>query len=169
MAASYVIAIDPSVSSCGIARWRFTTWARWEKALPPEEVHLWHPPSKAKAWHEKMNWMARALDIYIAEADLPIHSVGCELPMMVRGGGEVVANSGALVKLSCCVGAFAGVCAMHDVEFVPVPVHDWKGQLPKTMVNRRIKKLLGAANCREFRADIWDAVGIGLYMKGVRF
>ena len=168
----YVVAIDPSIASCGVAVWEFTNWRKWENITPPDQVHLWHPilrNPKEATWDAKLTWMAQRFD-ELLEVLGDVKTVGCELPMLVRGGGgDVVASSGALVKLSCCVGAFAGVCAVKDVEFLPIPVYEWKGQLPKDIVNRRIRQLLGNENCRKFKRDIWDAVGIGLHMKGVGF
>ena len=78
-------------------------------------------------------------------------------------GGHMVARRGDLAKL--CI--FAGMCyGIFVPRSVLVPVHLWKGQLPKAVVNQRIVQRLGKDACRKFRTHAWDAVGIGLYVRG---
>lgn len=56
--------------------------------------------------------------------------------------------------------------AWHSgVEFTPILVRDWKGQLSKEIVRNRITAVLGKKRTVGFEADIWDAVGIGLWWK----
>ena len=81
-----------------------------------------------------------------------------------------VARSGSLVKLSVFSGVLAGMLASitrHTPLFVPV--RDWKGQLKKEMVNRRVMERIGARTCVKFnvRKDMYDAIGIGLFVSGV--
>lgn len=166
-----VIVIDPSCWSTGVAVWRYRKAEDFfnERPEPPARVGLWTPNTKRseRNWHHAVRWQAQRLRRAIKEW-APVREVACELPILLGGKSRVVGDSGALVKLSVCVGAFAGVCATHRVNFLPVPVADWKGQLPKRLVNDRIRRLLGTDLCKRmnFRCDIWDAVGIGLWLKG---
>lgn len=96
--------------------------------------------------------------------------VYCELPAFFEGAtGHAAAAKGDVVKLAYLVGVYAGICHARGVVFSPVPVIEWKGQLSKEIVARRIVKKIGrtAQDGQEFHADIWDAVGIGLYVKGL--
>lgn len=87
---------------------------------------------------------------------------GCiEFPKLFQSaGGLAVANSGALVKLSWFVGL---VCGQLSFPLELVEVNDWKGQLPKNVIERRIKRIL--PGCKAKSHD-WDAIGIGLFKAG---
>jgi hypothetical protein len=78
--------------------------------------------------------------------------------------GYAVAASGDLVKLSCLVGMIAGLCKAMGIIIYLVPVAKWKGQLTKEAVIYRIEKILGKCT---YEKDEWDAVGIGLWAKGL--
>jgi len=78
-------------------------------------------------------------------------------------GGQTTAKSGALVKLSGLVGAI-----MFALEAKPVKVNDWKGQLPKDIVIKRIKRVLPNVETKfKVKSHGWDAIGIGLHTLGV--
>lgn len=98
-----------------------------------------------------------------------VSNVICELPAFFEGEkGHAAAAKGDVVKLSYLVGVYAGMCHAQGVGFTLVPVREWKGQLSKKIVAARIRKRIGdqALDDMEFHGDIWDAVGIGLYVKG---
>ncbi len=67
-------------------------------------------------------------------------------------------------------GMIAGICACQDVEpaFEYVDVNNWKGNLKKDIVIKRITRTYNEAGLKfkPFTKDEWDAVGIGLYLKG---
>lgn len=73
-----------------------------------------------------------------------------------------IALSGALTKLAYGVGVIAGSLFPRKVELIRVL--DWKGNLPKEVVIKRIKQRMP-----DIKADshAWDAIGIGLYKKGI--
>lgn len=89
----------------------------------------------------------------------------CEMPMCFLDSQRGIASAGssAIVKLAFVVGVFGACVSAHSILFRLVKVQDWKGQLPKEVINMRIRNLLGESGCAPFRADIWDAVGIGLW------
>jgi hypothetical protein len=95
-----------------------------------------------------------------------IHLVYFEEPVFFTDGGSTaVAASGSLVKLSMATGAMAQVAWGKGAEVKMAPVVQWKGQLPKKVVNKRICKLLKCSS-RAYTSHAWDAVGIGLWAKG---
>jgi hypothetical protein len=139
----------------------------WDKLCGPYRVELWTIRGKDK--EADWDWRCALQGHRLLETlkAWPIDWVYCELPCFFESaGGLMVASQNDLVKLAFLVGIYGGVCATRGVPFTPVPVAEWKGQLPKAVVNRRIVKILGEGACREFRQDIWDSVGIGLYAKG---
>lgn len=93
-----------------------------------------------------------------------IAKVFIELPAKFSGAkGEMVANQGGLVKLSMFAGSLEQKFLDMGYDVVMVPVIKWKGQLPKEVVIKRIKRLLPKAQAT---SHDWDAIGIGLYLKG---
>jgi hypothetical protein len=124
-----------------------------------------HRVSWEKAWYWRMETVAvqfrQVLDI------LKPKIVYSEFPQFYQDpGGEMCAARGDLQKLTFSVGVLAECCFNRNIDFVPILVSEWKGQLPKKIVNERILQILGPVACREFDTHIWDAVGIGLFAKG---
>lgn len=84
-------------------------------------------------------------------------------------GGRATAGSGSLVKLTFGIGKLAQIVEAYGSNFVPVPVNKWKGQLSKRIVEKRIRRILPVAKLKKLKPekDVWDAIGIGLYMRGL--
>lgn len=149
------MSIDPSVKSCGYSIWdnRKLVLFGIQKGKHPD------------------NWQASGMSIgyelHKLAKNLDVQETYCEYPGYFSGGGGLVtASSGALVKLAWFVGFLNGLFTPELIDFILVPVNEWKGQLPKQVVNQRIKKILGEKACQGFEKDIWDAVGIALYKQG---
>lgn len=85
----------------------------------------------------------------------------------ISNRGQTAIESGSLVKLSMSAGALAcAVCSgASSVEYVKP--QQWKGQLPKSVVEKRIKrKLHKVQGIDQIKSHAVDAVGIGLYGMG---
>jgi len=78
--------------------------------------------------------------------------------------GQMVAARGDLVKLTWLVGLLYGV--FKSGQAMLLPVREWKGQLPKEVVIKRIKQILPQEVWKKFKTHTWDAVGMALYVKG---
>lgn len=106
--------------------------------------------------------------------ELPIRNIYIEWPSFFGGSARGYASAARddIVKLSIATGyiiAWLEKCrGGRPGEIIPVPVRNWKGQLPKDVVIQRIKKLLGTAACYRLgvKTHAYDAIGIGLYAKG---
>jgi hypothetical protein len=63
---------------------------------------------------------------------------------------------------------FIGMVAYHCEGIVLVKPSEWKGQLPKSVVERRLRVTLGNSVCRDLgiESHAWDAIGIGLWARG---
>lgn len=152
MGRSNKITIDPGISGTGYAIWD----SRWKLLhhgvlLPPASL-LW----ELKAY----NLIEQLLGLVTSNSCVEGY---IEMPQLFQSaGGLVTANSGALVKLSWFVGMVCGGLRPH-CPLRPVEVNQWKGQLPKEVVIRRIQRVL--PSCKATSHD-WDAIGIGLYIKG---
>lgn len=151
-----ILCIDPSIVSTGFALFK-------SNDLFPAHHGLLRPNVKTALWHERAHWVA---DILLSSTKFFRPSVYCEMPQYFQSAvGHAAATLGSLSKLCYLIGAIGHACKTAGVPFHLVPVLDWKGQLPKEVVNRRIQKILKCSE-KTFRADEWDAVGIGLWIKG---
>lgn len=78
--------------------------------------------------------------------------------------GQTAAKGGDLAKLIFMYGRLYDRIYKTEGCFpVPLRIIDWKGQLPKANVLKRIEKILK----KKYTGDSADAVGMGLYLKGL--
>lgn len=165
------VAIDPGKTT-GVAWWLSTN-----RTVLPDGAGAWpdNPPDSLKAL---LCGFHHSIDI----------RVSMEEPAYFQSSGGITsARSGALVKLVLMAGRLQQVAHEYATYLTSVRVVDWKGQLPKHVVRDRIAKLLdrelevlgaqGASVRAEARGRVltWlrnehavDAIGIGLYTRGVR-
>lgn len=102
--------------------------------------------------------------------------------MFVSAGGHASASSGDLIKLTLLTGGLMAVAVDQGIETDLVPITAWKGQLPKDIVERRLIRYVESLGIHEenepdwysefitgsFRDHVYDAFGIGLYVKGLQ-
>lgn len=83
--------------------------------------------------------------------------------------GRAAAGSGSVVKLAFTVGKLAQIVEDYGAFFVPIEVNKWKGQLSKKIVIKRIKRIISSSRLKKLapEKDAWDAIGIGLFMRGL--
>ena len=114
-------------------------------------------------WTDRLRSVMEKLEGMFFQHD--ITEVYCEVPQFFGASirGQVTADTGDLVKLSAMVGAIAELCRQRRVRLILVPVIQWTGQLPKSVVKARIKKRLPDL---AVKSHAIDAVGIGLHAKG---
>ena len=144
------ITIDPGATGSG--------WAVWDMKWKLLNNGIINPD-------RELEWEAKAYQVVARLGELT-ELFGCkegyiEYPAFFQAHGACgVANSGALVKLAWFVGLVCG-----SLSFAPhlVTVGSWKGQLPKKVVISRIKRLLPKVKAK---SHDWDAIGIGLFLKG---
>jgi len=78
--------------------------------------------------------------------------------------GRTSAKSGSLAKLVFFYGRLWEMINTHFTKNIyAVPIQQWKGQMDKAKVNYRILKAIG----KTYESHSADAVGIGLYLRGV--
>lgn len=90
--------------------------------------------------------------------------VVCELAQVFTPAASSGPES-SVAKLIALFGSFQSVAKDFGAVWVAAPVVRWKGQLPKTVVRSRVRKILGMDLCNKLnlKADMWDAAGIGLW------
>lgn len=155
-----IVTIDPGVE-IGWAVWSREHWTT-KRAPIATGVITRRAPQWGLALKKAVRALFKELDnFWIVDSFM-------EWPAFFESSkGQVTARSEALVKLSCGVGWIAGYLDVRDIDNKFIPVNQWKGQLTKPAVERRIKRILGADACKGFTSHDWDAVGLGLYAQGL--
>jgi len=159
-----MLAIDPGLNSLG--------WAYWERTpsvRPPHRVGLIKAPRKLELTARAL-WIAKELDQAMWDlgpmgGSVSVYETDFVSEFPSWHGIQLGWAAGDLQKLVFLVGVLAGYFK-EAKSFTPVTPKDWKGQLPKSVVTRRLIKRYGPGATRNWEKDVWDAVGIGLWKMG---
>lgn len=172
-----MLSVDPGVNALGLALWRWGGKRR-KKLEPPVRAWVDKLPSSVLKnetdWHVKMTRMLEivreSICKYTLNDRLRITALFIEWPEIRSGSvGHAAAVRGDVSALAYCCGA---MCEMMTEPFKVrsklLAVSEWKGQLPKEVVNKRITRAIGSKDRsgNAFETHAWDAVGVGLVGKG---
>ena len=155
-----IMFIDPGILGTGWAVFpepeeeRFTKWTESGVVAPRNKTWTW------KVWN-----IVGKIDSVIKD-NLFIQTVVIEFPI-VRSDAKSVASSrrGDLLKLTYLIGRMATVIqAVVPYEPILITPSEWKGQLPKPQVIKRIKRAFG--DDIKIRNHEADAIGMGLAAQG---
>lgn len=150
-----LLAIDPGLNSMGWAYWRYP-----EKGFVPTATGLLKAPRKLDL-PSRSHWLAVELSQKIL-LDMEMVDIVSEFPAW--HGTSMAWSTGDLQRLVFLVGVLCGRFSLS--KFTLVTPAEWKGQLPKDAVIRRLQKKLGRRVTQDYDKDMWDAVGIGLWKMG---
>jgi hypothetical protein len=167
-----IIPIDPGINGTG--------WALFHNdkdKLHPEKTGVIRTPAHL-SWQERHDLILEAMDQIILDNGLDIGSDGSdvayiELPKLFETPKGMACATGRdgqdsdLVKLGILLGRLQQLFFMYDIKVVLVRVNDWKGTLPKPIVALRIASRLKIPARTYANHNECDAVGIGLWAKGV--
>lgn len=162
-----ILFIDPGLVGTG---WAFfpECWVPLSALPMPEKGYrptAWGVlKSNQTDWQDKAHQIAGAFDdILFAQS---VGMVGIEFPQVWKHSlrSQASSDSGDLFKLTYLIGLLAGLSAKYT-DIKPTIFHpmDWKGQLPKEVVLRRLLKLCGT----KFNNHVADAVGMGYAAQGL--
>lgn len=155
-----MLAIDPGLQGTGLALFE-------EPSCHPAAVTVIERTTKGEWWDRALHL---GKQVYVWTYDhaggelTPQDLVVCEFPQYQESAGRSMGwRTGDLQRLTFLTGVFAA--RLRRTPFRPVVPSAWKGQLPKSVVEDRIRTRLGAAVCAQLkiRTHAWDAVGIGLW------
>jgi Holliday junction resolvasome RuvABC endonuclease subunit len=155
-----MVTVDPGLDGTG--------WAVWSpnEVIPMASGSV--SVSGMEAWEKRAYYTARGLAEAIDE--FMFQSIVIEWPEhFTSAKGKAAAVRGDVHKIAYQCGVISAVIyGMAHVQANLLPVRDWKGQMPKSVVTRRIKKRLGSTACAKFgnTTHEWDAIGMGLHLKG---
>lgn len=155
--------IDPGINGTGLAFFR---------SLPPTDAKTvegvgWTViTSKEKHWDTAAYDIAAHVEFAVQEQEAWPEHVVIEFPGLWSASALSMASasSGDLFKLAFLTGVLATL--MREIARAPVILispQAWKGQLPKSIVQERVEKLLG----EEVPNHAADAVGMGLAWAGL--
>lgn len=141
--------IDPGLNGTGFAIWN----RDWELIF--NNIFIFKDVDIVSRGHNYRN------SLVVICKKFNVNKIFIEYPSLFQTNkGIVTATSGALVKLSWLVGVLSSI----TIETELIPVQSWKGQLPKEVVKQRILHYLPNVKAK---SHDWDAIGIGLYKKGI--
>ena len=159
----YFITIDPGARDRG-----GTGVAVFYKSTNPipHPIETYQLESKASLWLEKVDEITDQLHRIISASQMfPAKTLFfIERPKFFESfKGQTAAKSDSLFKLCFVTGRLYGVIRSFNLNCILLPIVDWKGQLNKSQVSTRIKRICG----KNWAKDQDDAVGMGLYLKGL--
>lgn len=162
-----ILTIDPGISGTGYAIWTVPEWG--SVVIPAYSGVCWGFKEDEGDWLERSQLMVDA----VHKVTFNLHDISkviVEFPEYQSGAvGHTSARKGDTLKLAAYCGMLHSLAGDYNAKVEFVSPSKWKGQLPKAVVEQRIKDLyrreLGTDNL-PFKAHAWDAVGIGLWAKG---
>lgn len=161
------LTLDPGIN-IGVAVWTDTqTEPLYFSSFPPNRgVKM---DGDVQTYCYKCISALEKFESYIANSSLHPEKLYVEWPAFFS---RVTAQRGDLVKLTFALGWLAKFATAQGAEFVPLEIVKWKGQLPKEIVQKRIRKILTPKWCEKSGLELatehaWDAVGMGLAVKGL--
>jgi len=118
---------------------------------------------RGSCWEAKHDLIAKTAATLIQQ--LSPESVHVEMPFFAQSK-QVVAKSGALVKLTILAARIYQLAGTGASATVWVPVINWKGQMSKKMSDARTARKLPQVDLTTYSEHARDAIGIGLYVVG---
>lgn len=175
-----ILSIDPGITGTGVAVWMPDEWG--ENSLPFDAFNIYPSgmldsfplwagglhSAYANDWQSKAEVICAKLANHLLKRKHSPMIVFCEFPEYMEGvRGHTAAVSGDLLKMTYLVGKLSEWARNEGSRFIPITPGEWKGNLSKGVVERRICRLMPEAGIQGYKSHTWDAIGIGLYAKGV--
>lgn len=166
-----MVSVDVGINALGWARWNVEQRAMNAsfKLRPPLRVGVL-TADRAKPWDVRLMEM---LDLF---REVVNDDGGCDLLVLEyaefrasNAVGHAAAAKGSLTQLTFAAGAHAYMARdMWNADVMLVKPSVWKGQLPKSLVEKRITRTMGntALDGTKIQSHAWDAVGLGLHARG---
>jgi hypothetical protein len=159
-----LLAIDPGLQGTGLAFWESTqdtepTWTDVISFRGKED------------WIFRAEMLAREIKSRLQNETTTGKMLGrltmvCELMEMHQSArAQMMWKSGDFQRTLVYIGMIVAHTSKYVDEVVLTKPSEWKGQLPKPVVERRLRRLIGEAACDQLqiKSHAWDAVGIGLW------
>jgi hypothetical protein len=154
-----LISVDPSINNVGIAIWDLPNTLLMYKLVHPKVGCRNNEYDKSLSILDQIKeW----IKIYT------INRMILEVPAHWAVGGFEARETGSIAKLMLVVGLLYSL--KHNLEELKiVKPHEWKGQLPKNVMENRLRAdyLAIDVDLSKLNSNIVDAIGIGhFYITG---
>lgn len=157
-----ILTIDPGLGGTGWALWELE---KFSLLVPPLDSGAITIARGDRPWWWHCIEVAQHVQCIMQQSGAS--TVYVEQPQFMEGGkGLAAARDGDLVKLTSIFGAIMGICNNQNRAFCPVPIPEWKGNMPKEVFEPRIRSKLPRWSPKTKTTHEMDAVGIGLFVKG---
>lgn len=160
-----MLAIDGGLSGTGLALFERDA----NRLLQPARIEVF-TPKKSLPYMQKAQQIVDFISFEFINPRMgprvACHGV-MEFPDYQSGAERSMGwKKGDLQKLTYLIGVLTA--AIPWTRITHVFPRDWKGQLPKNVVEQRLRRDLGDDVCRrlDVRTHGWDALGIGLHVLG---
>ena len=156
-----LMAIDPGLQGTGVAIWTK------DRPVPVLATVLTSKGAESKDWIHRVSRISEQIQDLAMEHD--VQEVVCEMmEMHMSARAQMMWKSGDFQRTLFLIGAMYGVTESFVVKWSVTPPSQWKGQLPKSITIKRVRRILGDRACARLGIDkhAWDAVGIGLWHMG---
>lgn len=157
-----LVTIDPGLGGTG--------WALWTSRAMPDAVGVVRDVTKDESLANRCAELSGKLLVALEHENRLVHRpdtyVFLEMPQHMANVKGIAAQAGSVYKLTFLVGYLAArFCKCQVVVVTP---GEWKGQLPKDVVQRRVTRILGWDTVEDLniQSHAWDAVGLGLWAMG---
>ena len=160
---SSVLSLDPGIEM-GYAYWPNSHW-KYKKA--PQEADCIIPCTSV-TWQRRFEDLMGTFQTMLRKWQPTF--VVVEEPMFFGAGSEASAAAGSLIKLAAVYGGLMAVAATQErysFQIVSITVAKWKGQLPKPVVQNRLKEIYQDQWNPRWSSHAVDAIGIGTYYMGL--
>ena len=157
-----MLSIDPGLNGTGVVYW-FDGVPQRAAVLRPLVGQV---RSTLKDDEDSLVARARTLTqlvIAVSKAPSTPHTVVIEFPEFHESiKGRMARSTGSIDRLSFLIGVMVGQMPNHWRVMLPL-VREWKGQLPKDVVIKRMTQCYGKACVTHLgmKTHAWDALGIG--------
>ncbi len=165
-----VIFVDPGLGGTGIAWWEeIERMPAGKKYIKPDYTKALTVPAKYKHWQQRCEWYWKEFNDFCESYDPEVIVMEFQDLWTNSDTSMAAGKKGDIFKLSFLTGGFIRTYvkeaerqyARAGLWYLTLP-GDWKGQLSKVAVDRRIKRLIG----KTYPNHVSDAVGMGLAYQG---
>jgi len=156
-----VLTVDPGLGGTGLACWASLSHGQVEPQEPQSTEII--RGGRTGSWEYRVEhiWHIFTRSLLLTQPRFVV----LESQALWTGSASSMASAGRgdLFKLAYLTGGLWTIAIGRDAEVVLVSPNQWKGQLPKSAIHKRIKRALGA----RYPEHVADAVGMGLAVQGV--
>jgi len=162
-----LLTVDPGLGGTGLAFWKdFTVWES-EGVRPPDSVHSLRTGRQDSHWWDRCIRLSKSFELIMRRYRWPglVVVEGQEL-WSSSGTSQASVGKGDMFKTAYLVGMIGHTVHGGRCICRLVPPSQWKGQLSKQAVVKRIKRRLPDVEDACLADHVSDAVGLGLFLMG---